>query len=231
MNRILPAARLQFVNWPNNLGWPWGILTISFLINLAIFWSIDEGPDFEPTSGGVMSIYVVMLVASINSISQDFPFALGLGLTRRTFYLANVLQFTAQALVYAVLLYLLALIEDATGGWGLRLRFFGLPLLFTDNPLVAVLAYAMPFLLLGFLGIFIMVIYKRFGVNGMFTLATASLLGFGGGAVLITWQGWWTASWNWFADQPSAVLLVGWPALLTLPLAGASYLAIRRALP
>jgi hypothetical protein len=231
MNRVLPVARLMFVNWPSNVGWPWGILASSFLINLALFWSLQEQPDVEPTTGGLLSIYVVMFVACINSIAQDFPFVIGLGVTRRTFYLANVAQFTAQSLVYAVALYLLALLEVGTDGWGLNLKFFRLPLLFTDNPVVAILAYAMPFLLLGFLGIFITVIYKRFGVNGMFTLMLASLFGFGGAAVVITWQGWWTAIWNWFADQPSAVLLLGWPALLVLPLAGASYLAIRRALP
>lgn len=231
MNRIVPAARLQLVNWPSIVGWPWGILASSLLINVALFWALREQPDVEPTTGGLASIYIVMLVACITSIAQDFPFAMGLGITRRTFYLANVAQFTGQALVYAALLYLFALIEDATGGFGVNLTFFGMPQLFTDNPLVIYLSYVMPFLLLGFIGIFITIVYKRWGVNGMFTLMLASLFGFGGSAVLITWQGWWIAIWNWFADQPSAMLLLGWPALLTLPLAAASYLVIRRALP
>lgn len=231
MNRILPAARLQFVNWPSNVGWPWGILASSLLINVALFWSLQEQPDVEPITGGLASIYIVMFIASILSISQDFPFAIGLGITRRTFYLANVVQFTAQALVYAALLYLLSLIEKATGGWGVELTFFGMPQLFTDNPVVLYLSYAMPFLLLGFVGIFTTIVYKRWGANGMFTLLLVSLFGFGGSAVLITWQGRWTVIWNWFADQPPAMLLLGWPALLTLPLAAAGYLAIRRAQP
>ncbi len=93
------------------------------------------------------------------------------------------------------------------------------------------LAFAIPFLLLGFLGIAIALVFKRWGVNGILTLTTATIVGFGGLGVLATWRGWWPAIGGWFADQPGGALLVGYPALLALPLAAASYLIIRRATP
>ncbi|WP_433528910.1 ABC transporter permease [Micromonospora sp. CA-263727] len=230
MNRALTVARLQFVAWPSVIGWPWGILTLSFLINLALFTAIGD-TDVEPTTGALASIYVVMFIACINTITQDFPFAIGLGISRRSFYLGNVLQFGVQAIAYAAVLYLLAVVEEATGGWGINLRFFGLPFLWVENPVLRFLGFALPFLLLGFIGIAIALVFKRWGVNGMLTLSTAALVVIGGSAVLATWRGWWPAIGGWFADQSGAALLVGWPALLTLPLAAVSYLVIRRATP
>ncbi|GIJ21141.1 ABC transporter permease [Micromonospora lutea] len=231
MNRALTVARLQFVVWRAVIGWPWGILALSFLINLALFSAMQENEDFEPTTGGLMSIYIVMLIASISAILQDFPFALGLGVSRRSFYLGNVLQFTVQALVYAAVLYLLAGVEEATDGWGANLRFFGLPFLVVENPVLRFLGFAIPFLLLGFIGIAIALVAKRWGANGLLTLSAVVLAGIGGLAVLATWRGWWSAIGDWFADQPGWALLVGWPALVTLVLAAVSYLVIRRATP
>ncbi|GIJ78550.1 hypothetical protein SAMN05443287_109106 [Micromonospora phaseoli] len=231
MNRALTVARLQFVDWPSVVAWPWGILALSFVINLALFASMNENVDVEPTTGGLLSIYVVMFVACVSSITQDFPFAIGLGISRRSFYLGNVLQYVGQAIAYAAVLYLLAMAEQATDGWGIDLRFFGLPFLWVEHPVLRFLGFAIPFLLLGFLGIAIAVVFKRWGVNGMLTLSTVALVGLGGLAVLATWLRWWPAIVGWFADQSGAALLVGWPALLTLPLAVLSYLAIRRAQP
>ncbi len=39
----------------------------------------------------LMSIYLVMLVAHLRTIAQVFPFALGLSVTRRTFFAATSL--------------------------------------------------------------------------------------------------------------------------------------------
>jgi hypothetical protein len=231
MNRALTVARLQFVAWRSVVGWPWGILALSFLINLALFIPINRDDDVEPTTGGLMSIYVVMFVASINAITHDFPFAIGLGISRRSFYLGNVLHFVGQAIAYAAVLYLLAVVEEATGGWGVNLRFFGLPFLLVEHPVLQFLGFAVPFLLLGFLGIAIAVVFKRWGINGMLILSTVGLVAIGGSAVLVTWRGWWSAVGGWFADQSGIALLLGWPALLTMSLAAVSYLIIRRATP
>ncbi|RIV38027.1 hypothetical protein [Micromonospora radicis] len=230
MNRVLTVARLQFVAWPLVFGWPWGILALSFLVNLALFGSIGD-VDPAPVTGGLSSIYIVMLVACVTTITQDFPFIIGLGVSRRSFYLGNLLQFGAQAVAYAAVLYLLAVVEEATGGWGIELTFFGLPLLLVDNPVLRYLAFAIPFLLLGLLGIAIALVFKRWGVNGMLTLSAAAIVGFGGLGVLATWRGWWPAIGGWFADQSGGALLVGYPALLAVPLAAVSYLIIRRAAP
>lgn len=229
MKRILPVIRLHLVNWPAAIGWPWGILASSFLVNLAIFYSTrDQLPD-DPQTGGVLSIYVVVAVAYTQAITQVFPFALGLGVTRRVFYAATTLLLLAESLLYGVLLYLGKLIENATGGWGISLSFFGVPFLTTGNPLAQILIYTVPFTVFGGIGLCTTLVFKRWGLNGFYTLTIATLLTLGGLVALFTWRGYWPAIGHWFADQSPLVLFAGWPALLALVLAGTGFLTIRRA--
>jgi hypothetical protein len=231
MNRVLPATRIQLVIWPALVGWPWGIMASSFLINLAIFAAIgDQQPDGSQT-GGLLSIYVVVMISASQSITQFFPFALGLSLTRRTFYAATTLLLVAESLLFGVLLYLCKLIEQATDGWGLSMRFFGLPFMDSDNPVSQILIYMVPFTVLGFIGIFAALVMKRWGINGLYVLGIATLFVVGLFVVLISWQRQWPAVGNWFADQSALSLFAGWPALLALVLAGVGLLTIRRATP
>lgn len=230
MSRVLSAARIQLVAWPATLSWPWAILFSSLLVNVLIFASIDDIPP-DTTSGGMASIYIVTFIGSIVAISQEFPFGVGLGLTRRAFYSGLALLVLAQSLVYGVFLYLLRLVEEATGGWGSTLRFFGPPFLVHDNPATQILIYATPFTALGFLGTCLALVHKRWSVTGMFALTVALVLGVGGLAVLISWQRWWGAVGHWLADRSAVGLFVGGPAVVALVLAAAGYLMIRRTDP
>ncbi len=231
MSRILAVARLHSVGWPTTIGWPWGILASSFVLNLAIFAGIGGHIPDDPITGGLASIYVVTLIQGVASITQLFPFALGMSTTRRTFYIANSLILLAQSVVFGVLLYLLKLVEDGTGGWGLSLRFFAPPLLAQQNALLQILVYTVPFIVLGFLGICVAGVHTRWGLNGMFTLSIATALLLGGLVALASWQGWWPAIGDWLAGQSTVSLFAGWPMLLALALAGTGYLNLRRATP
>lgn len=230
MRRLLPVIRVQLVGWPNTLGFPWLLLTLIFGVNYAIFLAIGEVED-GPKTGAVVSIYIVMFVAAINSITQLFPFTMALSVIRRTFYLAVSLLLLVESVLFGTALYLCALLEDATGGWGLGLEFFGLGFLDQDNPLLQILVYTVPFIALGFLGIFIAVYYKRFGMTGMYLLVICKLLVLGALALLATWLDLWSGIGRWLGDQPTAAWFAGWPALLAALLAGAGYATIRRVTP
>ncbi|MBF9129396.1 hypothetical protein I0C86_10480 [Plantactinospora sp. S1510] len=230
MSRLLPVIRVQLVGWPNTLGFPWLLLTLIFGVNYAIFLAIGDVDD-GPKTGAIASIYIVMFVAAINSITQLLPFTMALSVIRRTFYLAASLLLLAESAVFGTALYLFALLEDATGGWGLGLEFFGLGFLDQDNPLLQILVYTVPFIALGFLGIFIAVYYKRFGMTGMYLLVICKLLVLAALALLATWLDLWSGIGQWLGDQPTAAWLAGWPALLAALLAGAGYATIRRVTP
>jgi hypothetical protein len=231
MNRLIPATRIHLLTWPALVAWPWGILLSSFVINLALFAVIgDQIPD-GPQTGGLLSIYIVMVVSAAQSVTQFLPLSLGLSLTRRTFYAAISLLLVGESVVFGVLLYLCKLVERATDGWGISMRFFAPSFMSTDNPVTQILIYTVPFLVLGFVGIFAALLVKRWGVSGLYALSIALLFLFGLLAVLITWQSWWLAIGRWFGDQSTVTLFAGWPALLALVLAGVGLLTIRRATP
>lgn len=228
MSRVLAVVRMQLVNWPINIAWPWGILFSSFLINYAIQSALVRQNVGDSTTGGMLSIYTVVFVAYLISVSQDLPFALGLGVSRRTFHLASGLMLATEALLYGTLLYLFALIERATDGFGVELAFFGLPFMSTSNPLLQILVYTVPFLLFGVLGFAVGLVFKRWGANGVLTLSVAAILAIGAAVYLITRAERWRAVGGWFVDQSTVGLFIGWPLLLVVPLAALSHLLIRR---
>lgn len=232
MNRILNVTRVQLVNAPTVLGIPVLVLVLAFLANLGIFWAIgDDVPPEGRITGAISSIFVVMLVVHLQTMTQVFPFALGLSVTRRTFFAATSLFVVAQSLAYGVVLYLLLLLEQATGGWGIGLKFAGVPFLVQDNPLIQILVYTVPMVFIAFVGVYLGVVFKRWGQSGLY------VLGIGGGVLLallvmlVTWQGWWPAVGRFFTEQPILALLIGYPLVLAGLLASAGYLTLRRATP
>ncbi|MFI7428692.1 ABC transporter permease [Micromonospora sp. NPDC049836] len=229
MTRILDVARMHTVAWLGQLAWPWAIMGISLGTNLLIFASIDEAAPGKNTTGGLASLYIVCALVAAASITQVFPFALGMGVTRRTFYLATTIVNLVQAVAYGVLLYLLNLVEGATNGFGIQLRFFRVPYVDVSNDLLQIAVYAVPFLFLNFLAIFVAVWYVRFGTNGLFATGAVAILVIGLLIALITWQGWYGDIWQWLSSQHQASLLVGWPALLAAMAGLGGMVAIRRA--
>ncbi|KKK04713.1 hypothetical protein [Micromonospora sp. HK10] len=229
MTRILDVARMHTVAWLGQLAWPWAIMGISLGTNLLIFASIDDAAPGKNTTGGLASLYIVCAIVAAASITQVFPFALGMGVTRRTFYLATTLVNVVQAVAYGVLLYLLNLLEGGTNGFGIQLRFFRVPYVDVSNGLLQIAVYAVPFLFLNFLAIFVAVWYVRFGTNGLFATGAVAILVSGLLIALITWQGWFGDIWQWLSSQHQASLLVGWPALLAAAAGLGGMAAIRRA--
>ncbi|SFB61815.1 hypothetical protein SAMN05216266_1295 [Amycolatopsis marina] len=232
MSRVWNVVRIQLVNAPAVLAFPIGILALVFVTNLGIFAVLgDTVEEHGRITGGLISIYIVMLTVHLQTMTQVFSFALGLSVTRRTFFAATVVVVAAQSLGYGIVLYLLRVLEDTTGGWGLGLRFFGLPFAVEANPILQIIVYTVPFLLMSFLGVWTGIVFKRWGQPGVYTLAigTAAL-----GAlffIVATWQEWWPAVGRFFADQTPIGLFGGYSLALAALLACAGYLTIRRATP
>src|SRR3954469_4550560 len=125
MNRVLTAARLQLVRPAVILGIPWAIVASSFVINWAI-WSLADlqhqpGADF---TGGVSALYITVAIVFLQAVTQMLPFAMGVSLSRRTYWLGVALVGVASALGYGIALAVLSEIERATDGWGVGLAFW-----------------------------------------------------------------------------------------------------------
>jgi hypothetical protein len=233
MNRVLSVARVLVMSWLNTLGWPVIILASSFAVNLVIFAAIGTiiPKDGFIVTGGILSIYIVQAIASGQAITQFFSFAVGLNVTRRTFYLATCLVVLAQSVVFAMLLYVCALIEHATNGWGIGLPFFDpLPMTSGNSP-VNIVLYALPMALLSFVGVTVGVVTKRWGGSGFLVLSLLTVVGSGLLSALINWLGAWPAIGIWLVDQPILLLVAGGTLIPAAALAGGSYAVLRRASP
>lgn len=229
MTHTTKALRLHLINGLTSAGWPWAILALTFVINLAIFGLLDGIPVEDRQTGAVASLYIVTLVANLQIWTQGLPFALGLSVTRRAFFGGTTLFVLIQSVVVGVVLTALNRLEGAVGGWGIDLKFFRAWLLDQPNLLVQFLVYTVPFACLSALGMVLGVVFRRWGPSGMYLLTIGSLLVGGAAGVIVTWREAWGDVGRFFTESSVLALAAGWPALLTLAFGGAAYLALRRA--
>ncbi|NLU81503.1 ABC transporter permease [Rhodococcus sp. HNM0569] len=229
ITRLWNVARVHTVAWPLLLGWPAGVLLVSFLIPFAIFAIIgDTGNDFNFT-GSVSSVFGVSLAFYLAAMTQTFPFALGLSVTRRDYFVATLGVAATQTVTFAVALQGLAVLERNTDGFGVHMRMFDIPGIFTSNFLVQFATYVAFLALVAALGLAIGAVHLRWRVTGLYTVAVAALLALGAAALVITWQRWWPAIGSWFVDVPRVVPMVALPAGLTVVAVAAAWATLRRA--
>jgi len=231
MNRTVVAARLHAVHALVALGIPWVVVGSSFAINLVVWAALPGDARDQGGTGGLVSLYITVAIVFLQSVTQLFPMAMGLSLSRRTFYLGTVLAAAVQSLAYGVALTVLTVVEDATGGWGLGLSFWAPGPVDVGNPALQVLVFAVPMFLAASLGVALGVVVKRWGQLGMWTLGVALLLASGLVAALLTWRGGWPAVGSFFVDTSAAALLVAGPAVLAALVVTAGFLGLRRAVP
>ena len=232
MNRVLVAARMHVAHPLVIIGIPWLVVGISFAVNLPI-WAlgdIDAQPG-DSFTGGLASLYIAVLVVFVQAVTQMFPFALGLSLSRRDFYLGTALGAAVQSAGYGIVLTVLAAVEGATGGWGMRLSFWAPGIVDVGNPVQQFLVYTLPMLACAFLGMGIGVVFKRWGAPGLYALLLGTLLVAGLVAVLTTWRQRWEELGSWFAGLSIVDAAITLPVVLALALAVLSYLGLRRAVP
>ena len=233
MNRILTVARMHLVHPLVILGVPWMVVATSFAINLPIWALSDLGEQSgnENTTGGLASLYVTVLIVFVQAVTQMFPFAMGVSLSRRVFYAGTALVASVQALGYGVALTVLSGVERASDGWGVGLHFWRPGWIEIANPVLQVAAYALPMLACAFLGMAIGVVSKRWGANGLWTLVISTLVVLGGLAVLITGLEAWGDVGSWLADQSVYAYTLLVPAVAAVALAGLTWTGLRRTVP
>ena len=144
MSRVLQAARLHYIHALPTLTMQWLIVGLAFAINLAIWHLTPAGEEGGGVTGGLFALYVTMLVGYVQSVTLLLPLAMGMSLSRRSFYLGTALVALAEALVYGILLSVLTAVEDATNGWGAGLSFWAPGNMDVDNAALQVLASGTP---------------------------------------------------------------------------------------
>lgn len=231
MNRVVQAARLHLINPLVMLGVPWLVVGISFAINLAVWHLTPAGADDGGVTGGVLALYFTVLVVYVQAVTQLLPFAMGVSLSRRTFYLGTALVAVVQSLFYGAAISALVSIENATGGWGADLSFWASGIFEVGNPALQVLASGMPMLAFAMVGVGVGIVHKRWGQAGTWGLIIGTMVVVGGLAIVFGWFDFWGAIGSWFADQSVTTLTVALPAAVALVAALVAFPGIRRVVP
>ncbi|RAP78396.1 hypothetical protein [Paenibacillus montanisoli] len=227
MNRVQGVVKMYA---RDKWGWfylPWIILLSSFLVNLIIaaFLPMDE----KIVTGGLMSIFIYMMVAGILSMFQTFPFALGMSVRRHDFFMGTMLMITLISIGISVILCLLSFIEgDVIDGWGVRLYFFHLPYISDGGILSQLVIYFSVMLNLYMIGFLWASLHRRFGKSGVYVLAIAGLIIITLLLYMANYFEWWPSIRDFFIGF-TALDIALWLLPITVCLSVGSYLLLRRA--
>ncbi|MFJ3956998.1 hypothetical protein [Arthrobacter sp. NPDC090010] len=225
MSRILAVSRMQLVNKWTFLGMPGVILGGAFVLSLAIFALV---PGEKYSGGASFAPLWYFFALGLQSLTMTFPFALGMSVSRRSYFLGTYATFAAVALGMALLYTVGTQLEAATSGWGMNGYFFRTPFLF-DGPWWQSLALSFVITMFFFsTGFWSATVYKRWGVTGALIMGIGVALIVLAAVFLLTWTGNWAAVGEFFAHV-QGIGLAGVVLVLVAAMSLGGYLTIRRA--
>lgn len=204
---------------------PWIILGANFLISLIFGHSLNDGETMN--TGGLASIFIYMLVTGAVTLKDTFPFALGLSIRRKDYFQGTVIASFLFNVFNAVLLTILAVIENATNGWGIGLHLFSISILQDLSPVTVFGMYLILLLQMYFLGFATSSIHRRFGALGMIIFFVLAVLIGTGGSMLVSQFGLWGSIFSWIGHHYLA--LFWWMVPLLAVYLVAAYGFLRRA--
>ena len=227
MNTLVNVARYHTVDRLQFFVLPWAIMAFAFLVNVVIFaLAVPDSPR-ENYTGGLMALYIYMLVLGALSMTRSLEFGMILGVSRRTYYLGTALLVGATGVVYGLALTLLQLIESATTGWGLELHFFRVPWIL-DGPWYLTWATSFVLLVLLFLyGMWYGLIYRRWNVPGVVAFIAAQVIVVLAAVVALSLTNHWPAVGRFFTTV-TAPGVTGLLAALAVVLGLGGFSTIRR---
>ena len=224
------------------LGLPWAFLAVSFAVNLAIFALVPQGhhqaltgqglvqvADASPNyTGGLASLYVLVLVIGINSIGRSLPFGLAVGVSRRSFYTGTALFGVALAFVDGLVLTALQAIERATGGWGVRMHFFRVTYILNGPWYLTWLTSFVALALVFVWGMWFGIVYRRWSLFGSAAFIAAQVTVVAAAVLIAVWADAWSGIGHFFTGLTAAGL-TGVLAVLAVLLLAGGQTTIRRA--
>jgi hypothetical protein len=227
MNSVASVVSMHTTDKNSWFYTPLMVLGASFGINVIIAGLL--GGTTAIYTGGLLSIYVYMLVGGAIVVTRSFPFAIGFSVRRKDYFWGTVTMAVTISAIWAVLISLLSLVEGSLiRNWGVNLHFFHLPY-WSDSSIFAQFGlFFVEMLLMFFLGFAPASVYQRFGRSGMYIVSGVVLGCFSILSLLSTYWNWWGPIFAWLGQQ-TPVELTGWMALVAALCALASYGLLRKA--
>lgn len=161
MSRILNVVRLQLINRQTFVGTPLLIFGGAFLLSLLVFALIPYSGVKYSGGAAAAPLWYFGIVGG-QALAHTFPFALTLSATRREFHLGTFITAVLASAILASLYCLVALLESATGGWGMN-GYFAFTDLGAGQLGTAFITYFAATMLLFSIGYLGTAVVKRFG--------------------------------------------------------------------
>jgi hypothetical protein len=227
MNTWIKVARYQLTDRYVFVTGPWLILTLDFLITVVIVAGWPGRHGHAAYGGALSAIYVYLIVTGALGVARQLPFALALGVSRRSFYAGTALLAAALAAVYGLGLTVLQLIERGTGGWGLNLNFFRVPYLLAGPWYLSWLTSFVGLALMFAWGMWFGIVYRRWNLAGLFSFIAVQALALAAVLLIIGGAHAWHSVGHFFTTLTIGGL-TGLLAALTAALLAGGYATVRR---
>jgi hypothetical protein len=227
MSTYINVARYHLVQRFNYFILPWAILVFVFGVDVVILALTPVGDSSHRYVGGLASIFVIVFVLGIQSVARSLPFGLALGVSRRSYYLGTALLAAAFAAVAGVVITVGQAIERATGGWGINMGFFRVPYILNGPWYLTWVTCFVALTLLFFYGMWFGLVYRRWGLVGLFAFGAAQITVLLLGALATTWTHAWHELGGFFTTL-SASGLTGLLAALAVVLLAGGFTTMRR---
>ncbi|HET6152463.1 MAG TPA: hypothetical protein VFE15_05870 [Marmoricola sp.] len=224
MNRATAVMKMHLVDRLTLVVLPLGILAASFTVNVLVWLPLAK--DGRHT-GGALAVPAFVLAAAIFAVVRGLPFALGMGVTRRSFVLGTLMTGAVLAVGFGTLYVLLGGLENLTGGWWLHGTFFDYSFFHRSIWPARWLMLVVGFFASWLLGTAVASLYPRWGMVALVIAGPAVVLAGGGAIALLTWQHWWHSVGSWFSGL-TPVTSSGWLVLASAVLAAATWGSLRR---
>jgi hypothetical protein len=227
MSTYVKIARYHLIQRMNYLILPWAILLFAFVVDLIILALVPAGHSSHRYVGGLASIFVIVFVLGIQSVARSLPFGLALGISRRSFYLGTAVFAVALAAVSAAVITVGQVVERATGGWGISMGFFRVPYILTGSWYLTWLTSLVTLTLLFVYGMWVGLVYRRWGLVGLVGFLAGQTTVLLIGAVATTWSHGWHSLGHFFTAL-SAAGLTGLLAAAAVALLVGGFTTMRR---
>jgi hypothetical protein len=225
---LVKVARYHLLGWILWVAAPWMVLVLNFAPYLAGAAAAKPPPPGQfYGSGAVFAIYLCFAIPGVVGMLRSLPFALSLGVSRRAFYAGTVLLAIGLAVLYGLVLAVLAVIERATDGWGVHLDFFQVSYILAGPWYLTWLTSFVGLAVLFVYGMWFGLVYWRWNLAGLLAFAAAQVTVGTAGALAATRTGAWPAIGRFFTGLGAAGL-TGVLAALTLVLLAGGYVTMRR---
>lgn len=183
--RIRSVIHLHTVNRFTAFGLPLLIMSMSFavVLLLGLVVRFAAGGEFVPGmyegmvwNGAIFALLGPLMGIGITAMTQYFPLSTGLGLSRREFALGTALVFLGNAAIFSIVVGVGKMIEVATRGWGVGVRFFNVNYTGVGPAWQTVVQTFLLILLVMFIGAAVTTAVNRWGQTALWLASIAVML-------------------------------------------------------